>query len=373
MSQFFLDPDITFLNHGSFGATPKPVMKVYQDWQLEMERQPVDFYARRAEGLLLEAKKPLATFLGTRPERLAWVQNATAGTNTAAWSLGLKEGDEVIVNDHEYGAFYRNLLYLSRRFGFSLKQITLPDPLEDPQQIVDATVAAITPATRLIVLSHITSPTALLFPAREIIRAAKERDILTLIDGAHAPGHIDLNLEELGPDFYVGNLHKWMSAPKSAAFLYVDPARQKLIEPLIVGWAYDPKTPMLESDWISLTQGLGTRELAGYLSVPAALEFHQEFHNAEVRARCRAEIQRWLDSCGLRPSGYRSPLQMGAARLPSDMDGFALHNWLWEKHRVEVPVQKVGEHTYLRPSYNSYSRPEQLDKLTSLIDVFRKI
>ena len=366
---FFLDPDVTFLNHGSFGATPRPVMEVYQNWQREMEREPVDFFCRRSQNLIVEAKAPLCEFLGCQPENLAFVTNATTGTNIVAWSLALKAGDEVLLNDHEYGAVYRNFLYLSERFGFTLKVVPLPVPLESPEQVVEALFEAVTEATRVIVMSHITSPSALLLPVEQVIARARERGILTLIDGAHAPGHIDLHLEKLGADFYVGNLHKWLSAPKGAAVLYVDPRHHDKIQPLLVGWAYHPPVKSVEAHWIALTQQVGTRDLSSFLSVPAALKFHQEYHNEPQRAVFRQQIQEWLNAVApdLPAAGYRCPLQIGAVMLPLDWNEDKLHNWLWENQRIEVPVQRVGRRAYLRPSFNSYNRPEQLAQLSQAL------
>ena len=372
---FLLDPKVTFLNHGSFGATPRCVLENQQHWQREMERQPVDFFDRRIDPLLAQAKRGLADLLHAEPEELAWVTNVTWGVNVVAHSLGLAAGDEVLLSDHEYGAVYRTFLYLSRRLGFSLKVAHLPAPLARPQQVVESVAAHISPATRLIVVSHITSPSGLLMPVADIIGMARQKGILTLIDGAHAPGQIDLDLSALGADFYVGNLHKWLSAPKSSAFLYVSPPHQARISPLVVGWAYEPKAPLPPSmpEWVALTEMLGTRDLSAFLAIPAALEFHARHHGPQVRAACRQQIQSWLEGLSdwAPRAGFPCPLQMGALLLPQGLDGARLNRWLWEEHRVEVPCPQVGERFYLRASYHSYNRPADLERLTALLRTFR--
>lgn len=202
---FLLDPSVTFLNHGSFGATPKPVFEEYQRWQMEMEKQPVEFLGRRITGLLAESRAVLGKYLGTHVDNLVYTQNVTISMNIIARSLELGTGDEVLTSDHEYGAMDRMWRFLSREHGFAY--INQPVTLTSHADFIESFWQAVTPRTRVIFLSHITSPTAIIFPIQEIIRRAREKGIITIIDGAHVPGQLPLDLNSLGADFYCGNLH----------------------------------------------------------------------------------------------------------------------------------------------------------------------
>ena len=208
--QFLLDPDITFLNHGSFGATPKPVFDVYQNWQRELERQPVEFLDRRFAERMAASRAVLADYFGIQRDNLVYVTNATVGVNIVARSLELGIGDEVLATNHEYGACDRTWRFLSQKHGFAYINQPISVPLASMEDFIEQFWQSVTPHTKVIFLSHITSPTATIFPVAEVCRRASAQDILTVVDGAHAPGQIPLNLEEVGADFYIGNLHKWM-------------------------------------------------------------------------------------------------------------------------------------------------------------------
>lgn len=208
--EFMLPREISFLNHGSFGARPRPVFEEYQRWQRELEAQPVEFLGRRYDALLAEAREPLAEYVGTRRDNLVWVPNTTQGINIIARSLDLKPGAEVLGTNHEYGAVERTWRYICGLRGATYRIQTIPTPVMTPEAMVEALWQGVTERTLVIVVSHITSPTALIFPVAEIARRAREAGILTVIDGAHAPGQVDLNLEEIGADFYTGNCHKWL-------------------------------------------------------------------------------------------------------------------------------------------------------------------
>ncbi len=231
-----LDPSVAFLNHGSFGATPKPVFREYQRWQRELERQPVEFLGRRHNDLMRSAREALAGYLGAKAGNLVFAQNATIALNIVARSLELGSGDEVLSTDHEYGALDRTWRFLSRERGFTY--INQPVSLDSHEAFVESFWRGVTPKTRVVFFSHITSPTATLFPVEKIIQRAREKNIITVVDGAHVPGQIPLRLDSLGADFYGGNLHKWLCAPKGAGFLYARPEVQPLLKPLVVSWGY---------------------------------------------------------------------------------------------------------------------------------------
>lgn len=202
---FLLDPKVTFLNHGSFGATPKTVFKEYQRWQRELENQPVEFLGRRIASLLAESRAVLGEYLGTHADNQVYTQNVTVSLNIVARSLKLGAGDEVLASDHEYGAMDRTWHFLSGEQGFAY--VNQPVKLTSHADFVESFWQGVTPRTKVIFLSHITSPTAIIFPVEEIIRRAKAAGIITIIDGAHAPGQLPLHLDSLGADFYGGNLH----------------------------------------------------------------------------------------------------------------------------------------------------------------------
>ncbi|MFL5919030.1 MAG: aminotransferase class V-fold PLP-dependent enzyme, partial [Gaiellaceae bacterium] len=220
-AEFLLDPEVTFLNHGSFGACPRAVFERYQEWQLELERQPVLFLARRVEALLADARAALAEYVNADPEDLVFVPNATAGVNIAAWPLGLQRDDEVLTTDLEYGALDLTWEHVCGDFGARYVRVPVSLPLSDEAEIVETVWSAVGPRTRVLYLSHHTSSTALTLPVAELCRRARERGIVTVVDGAHVPGHFPLDLRELDVDFYAANCHKWLCAPKGAGFLYV--------------------------------------------------------------------------------------------------------------------------------------------------------
>ncbi|HEX7540748.1 MAG TPA: aminotransferase class V-fold PLP-dependent enzyme [Anaerolineales bacterium] len=240
---FLLDPSTTFLNHGSFGATPRPVFRTYQRRQRELERQPVEFLGRRFTDLMRAASQSLADTLGTKADNLVYTTNVTESLNLVAHSLSLGPDDEVLSTDHEYGALDRTWRFLAKERGFAYINQPIPVPLTTPQEFVTALWQGVTPRTRVIFLSHITSPTALLFPVEKVIQRARQAGILTIVDGVHAPGQIPLWLDESGVDFYGGNLHKWLCAPKGAGFLYARPEVQHLLKPLVVSWRYESEIP----------------------------------------------------------------------------------------------------------------------------------
>ncbi len=341
---FLLDPSVTFLNHGSFGATPRAVFERYQAWQLELEREPVELIARRLDGLLAEARGELAGYVGAQAEDLTFVQNATTGVNVAARALDLRPDDEVLSTDLEYGAC---VLAWQRLCRF----VQVP---------YDELFEHVTERTKAVFVSHITSETGLLLPVEDIVRRARALGLATVVDGAHAPGQVDLALDELGADFYSGNCHKWMCAPKGAGFLHVRPEWQERVDGPIVSWGYEePAT------FISRTERQGTRDSAAYLSVPDAIAFQREH---DVRERCVAlarEARR--DLCALLRTKPLAPedmvLQMATVRLPEpDPD---LQRRLFDEHRIEIPVTRDG--TLMRISIAPYNDRADVDALLSAL------
>jgi len=368
-SQFLLGKDITFLNHGSFGATPRPVFRAYQKYQLELEREPVEFLGRRAPDLLEQARTPLAKYLGVGVNDLVYITNATQGINIVARSLDLHPGDEVLATDHEYGAIDRTWRFLAKKSGFTYTNRPVPLPVATPEEWVERFWAGVNPHTRVISISHITSPTALIWPIREVCHRARRKGILTLIDGAHAPGQIPLDLVDLQVDFYTGNLHKWLCAPKGSAFLYAHPSVQSMVDPLIVSWGYESTTPG-SSTFIDYLQWTGTRDIAAFLAVPDALRFLETHHWDRERRRCHELARRCLQEINaitgleaISPDELAWFAQMVAVRLPerTDLADFARH--LWEDRHIEVPVIEWNGQKLIRVSFQAYNDDADLAQL----------
>ncbi|MDR3575142.1 MAG: aminotransferase class V-fold PLP-dependent enzyme [Anaerolineaceae bacterium] len=366
---FLIDPDVIFLNHGSFGATPIPVFESYQRWQRELEKQPVEFLGRRATDLLAQSRQVLASYLGTSRDNLVYVTNATVGLNTVARSLKLSTGDEVLSSDHEYGAMDRTWRFLSQMHGFKYINHAISLPVTTTNEFVDSFWQSVTPQTRLIFLSQITSPTAMIFPVEEICKRARSEGILTVIDGAHVPGQIDLSLDQLGADIYSGNLHKWLCAPKGSGFLFARPEVQHLIEPLIVSWGWDSENPG-PSQFVDYQEWTGTRDISAFLAVPDAI-CYQEMHDwNRVRTYCHAlasDARRRITAItGIEPfypDDETWYAQMGTAPLPANVDINSLKTRLYDEFHIEIPVLKWNGKNLIRFSFQAYNTPEEVDAL----------
>nr|WP_290222628.1 aminotransferase class V-fold PLP-dependent enzyme [Trichocoleus desertorum] len=269
---WWLEPEVTFLNHGAFGACPKSVLEIQQQFRQRLERQPLRFLAQDLEDLLDAARGILAEFVGADPLDLAFVPNATTGVNTVLRSLHFTPDDELLTTNHEYNACRNALDFVAARSGARIVVAEIPLPIQSPEQVIEAVIAKISPKTRLALLDHITSQTGLVMPIQQLVQELNQRGIDTLIDGAHAPGSVSLNVSAIGATYYTGNCHKWLCAPKGAAFLYVQRDRQAQIRPLTISHGAnslrsDRSRFRLEFDWP------GTYDPSAYLSVPAAIEF----------------------------------------------------------------------------------------------------
>jgi isopenicillin-N epimerase len=361
---FLLDPEVAFLNHGSFGACPGPVFDRYQAWQRELELEPVDFLARRLSGLLDEARVGLAAYVGCSTQDLAFVQNATTGVNLAARSLDLQPGDEILATDLEYGACDLAWNQVCGRTGARYVRAPIPLPLRDSSEVVEALFAAASERTRVVYFSHVTSETALVLPVEQIVERARELGLVTIVDGAHAPAHVPVDLTGLGADFYSGNCHKWLSAPKGAGFLHVQPEHQERVDAAIVSWGY--------SEGRTFSQRIetqGTRDPAAWLAVPDAIRFQAERDWDRVRERCRGLARQargeLCELLGTEPLAPDSMLaQMAAVRLPRPAPD--LSHRLFSRHRVEIPVGGA-EDDLLRLSVGAYTTREEIDRLLAAL------
>jgi isopenicillin-N epimerase len=285
-----LDPDVLHLNHGSFGACPSQILEQQTQLRQQMEYNTLQFFERDLPELLETAREALGLFLGTSSQELVFVDNATTGVSTVLSSLNLTSGDRILITDHGYNACSNSARFFAGRTGAEVDLINLPFPGSDSKEFIERILGACTSHTRLLLIDHITSPTALIMPLEEIVPAVQQRGIQVLVDGAHAPGMRPLKLSELGADYYTGNCHKWMCAPKGTAFLYVRPEHQSKLHPLTISHGMnrpvgDSTRFRLEFDWI------GTRDLTGFLTLPALIEYMDGISNegwAGIMARNRA-------------------------------------------------------------------------------------
>lgn len=361
---FLLDPEVAFLNHGSFGACPRTVFERYQHWQRELEREPVDFILRRLPDLLAQARDALARYVGASPGDLAFVGNATTGVNLAARALDLRPGDEVLTTDLEYGACDLAWEWLCRRTGARYVRAAIPLPLDGPATVVENLLAAVTERTRVVYVSHITSDTALVLPVEEIVARARELGLTTIADGAHAPAHVPLHVDDLGADFYSGNCHKWLMAPKGAAFLHVRPEWQERVDAPIVSWGYEPGNSFSER-----IERQGTRDCAAWLAVPDAIRYQAERDGDAVRARCHSLVcnarRALCELLGTEPLAPEEMLgRMATVELPRPDP--TLSERLFRRHRVEVPTMRPGD-SRLRVSVAAYTTEADVERLLAAL------
>lgn len=373
-NQFLLTPNLVFLNHGSFGACPRKVLEVQHRWQLEMEQNPVEFLGRRSAGLLLQARQALAQAMGATADELVFVPNSTTGVSTIARSFPLQEGDEVLTTDLEYGACDAAWQHVCMQAGAVYRRIKIPLPF-DRESVTEHLFSAASSKTRLITFSHITSSTALIFPAAEICAAARKRGIATFVDGAHAPGQIPVNLDAINADFYVGNCHKWLCAPKGSAFLHARTEHHAMLDANVLSWGYAAGTDEQSGfdDFLGKTlferrmQWQGTRDISAWLAVPAALDFQRKNDWPALQVRCHALAKMALDVLterfGTQPiAGDEDWAQMVAIPLPPQ-DPELLRKRLYEESHIEVPVTTHGNQTFLRISVQGYNTLADIERL----------
>lgn len=372
---FLLDPDVVFLNHGSFGATPKPVFDTYQEWQRRLERQPVQFIINQLPGYLQDARRALGELINADADDLAYIPNATFGVNIVARSLKLGPEDQVLTTNQEYGACENAWLFMQRQQGFDYIQQPIPNPVGSAEEILESFWQGVTERTKVIFISHITSPTALVLPVEAICARAREAGILTVVDGAHTLGQIELDLAAVGADFYTANAHKWLCAPKGSAFLHSRPEVQHLIEPLVVSWGWGKyQSLFFGSEYVDKLQYLGTNDLSAYLSVPAAIAFQKKYDWPSVRQQCHQllteALARMADLTGqatFYPANSGFYHQVAVAPLPQIADLTAFKAALYDRYRVEIPVTTLGEQQFLRISIQGYNDRSDIDALLSAV------
>lgn len=367
-SLFLIDPKITYLNHGSFGACPKPIFDDYQNWQRELEAEPVQFIVKNSVGYLQQSKDELARFIGCDANDFFFTPNPTFAINTVMRSLDLKPGDEILATDHEYGAMDRTWNFYSKLSGVKYVRAKIALPLVSKAQILEQFWAGYSARTKVVFLNHMSSATALLFPVKEICDKARSLGLITIIDGAHIPGHIDLDLTDLNPDFYTGTAHKWLLTPKGSSFLYVSKQFQSMLDPLVVSWGYESASPG-ESQFLDYHEHQGTRDISAYLTLPAAIRFRTENNWESETAKSKQLIlghyQSFCDLLGTNPicpvtSEFLGQMCSIPVRTP---DPAALKALLFDQYQIEIPVMTLGASVFVRISLNGYNSEADLETL----------
>lgn len=372
-SEWLLDDRITFLNHGSFGALPRCVFEEQTRWRLRIEAEPIELLARRGPEMLAEAKRAVSAWLGMAPDDFGLVTNATEGVNAVLRSLKIGRDDELLTTSHVYHAIRQTMKYVASGHGAAYREVDIPLPVNSHDEVTRRVLAAISARTRLLVIDHITSPTALIFPVEEIVQRCAARGVDVLVDGAHGPGMLPLNVPRIGAAYYAGNLHKWACGPKGSGFLWVRPDRQSEIHPLVISH-YLREGFAREFSW------QGTRDLSGWLSLPRAIQFMGELGWEQVMSHNHA-MASWVQQMLCKGWGVEqiSPIDgsmlgsMATIALPSPLDAMSeaqvalVQQRLYDEHRIEAPIMRWGDRCFVRPCCQVYNLPEDYRRLESAI------
>ncbi len=372
-SLFLLNENITFLNFGSFGACPKPIFDEYQKFQLELEREPVQFITNTGVKYVENARIALGSYINCAADDVVFVTNPSYAVNAVAKSFTLNPGDEVLSTDLEYGACDRTWNFVCNKAGAKYIRQKIELPILSKDHFLESFTKGITAKTKLIFISHITSSTALCLPVKEICRIAKEKGIPCFIDGAHAPGQITLDMQALDADYYVGACHKWMMTPKGSAFLYVKKELQKHIDPLVVSWGYDALFPS-SSQFLDYHQFNGTRDFSAFLCIPKSIEFMKQYHWQDVATKCRMLVKEnaskfytVVNSTPHAPINDDFMLQMCSAEINTS-EPEKLYRYIYDNYQIEIPVMRHEDKVYLRFSINAFNEQKDLDTLFEALD-----
>ena len=376
-NQFLLDNKVTFLNHGSFGACPKKIFNEYQSWQKKLENQPVKFLDQFRDfgPNMTNVREALSIKINCNVNNLVPVVNATTGLNAIIKSLHFKKGDEVIMSNHEYGALEKTWQFIKTKYKIKITIAKVSLPITSEEKFIKDFVKKFTSKTKILFLSHITSPTALLFPIKKLVKIAKQHKIITIIDGAHAPGHIDLNLKNLNADFYSGNCHKWMMSPKGAAFMWSSSKYKNHLDPLIVshGWnkknnSTNQKGALGNSRFIDMFEYNGTKDPAAWLSVPSSIKFINDKKNTKLFIT-QSKV---LYNFALKLSNtFKMPLLGDRKFLPPLMISVPIpkvkeiefQRKLYKNYKIEIPIIPWENKSFARISYQLYNSIKDLEKL----------
>jgi len=368
LSHWLLDPAITFLNHGCFGATPRGVLEAQTAWRERLETHPVELLDRGRRDLLAGPKRAVGSFIGADPDDFGFVTNATGGVNAVLRSLRFEPGDEIVTTDHVYNAVHQTLRYISRASGARTIQVAVPLPVAGPDQVTEAIAAALTDRTRLVLVDHIGSSTGVVFPVKQVVALCDSRGIDVLVDGAHGPGMVELDVAGLGAAYYTGNLHKWVCAPKGAAFLWVRPDRQSGVHPNTI-------SHFLDEGLAEEFQWQGTRDITAWLCAPDAIDFMRQFgwaqvrrHNHELAVWAQTMLSRRWQVAASTPADGSMLGSMATLPLPGGLqerfaDVAALQRRLYDLDHIEVPIIEWNHRWWVRVSCQVYNDRGQYERL----------
>lgn len=369
---WLLDDQMHFLNHGSFGACPREVLAAQQEWRERMEHRPINFLVRELPGLIRSSAAELAAFLGTDANDLAFVENATAAVNAIIRSYPWQSGDEILMSCHAYPAVKNAVRFVAMQFHLTVREFSFSFPLQDTDEIVQSFTASIGQKTRLAIIDHVSSPLAIIYPLEKLLAVCRWHGVKSLVDGAHAPGMIPLNIQQLNADWYVGNCHKWLFAPKGCAFVWAAKQVQPYLQPTVISLRMDEGYP-LSFDWV------GTRDASAWLSITAALGFYQSVGGDEIPKQLHKFV---IDMAQMLAADWGvelpAPSEQFAAMvtLPLPIPGKwnqgmanQLRDSVWQRYQIEVPLFVLNEdQIWCRISAQLYNKEAEYKALSVAIN-----
>jgi isopenicillin-N epimerase len=378
-SLFLLRDGITYLNFGAFGACPKPIFERYQQYQLELEQEPVRFITGNGLQYLKQSREALAAFLNCHADDVVYVTNPSYAVNIIAKSFPFEKGDEVLTTNLEYGACDRTWSYYSGKKGAKYVKQKIKFPLQSKEDFIEQFFKGLTSKTKIVFISQITSSTGLRLPVEEICAIAKQKGLLTFVDGAHAPGQIPVDLNALQADFYTGACHKWMLTPKGSSFLYVTKELQSMCDPLLISWGYNSAKPS-HSQFLDYHQLQGTRDFSAFLTIPTAIDFMKENNWPAVADNCRritlSNADRFCNLLKATPLTYSNDyfIVQLCSTLIKTKQPEQLHQLLFDKYKIEIPIMVHEDMILLRYSIQGFNTQEDLDVLYhALEDIIQTI
>ena len=371
-SKFMLDPEIVYLNHGSFGACPKNIFNSLIKYQKLLEFEPVKHLAHDVFEYLEKSRESLGNYINCNKDDVVFSPNPSTALNTVIRSLDLNDGDEILTTNHEYGALDKTWKYICKKTGAKYIQKIIPLPLESKEDFINNFAEGITKKTKVIFLSHITSPTALIFPVKEICKIAREKNILSIIDGAHAPAQINLDISDINPDIYVGACHKWMCSPKGVSFLFSKKEYQNKIDPLVISWGYEPEK-INNNQFIDYHQWQGTRDMSAFLTIPDTINFLEKNNWKEITKECskinlwaKKEINSLLNEEALSTDEFNGQMCSFYYKSKKDLNDFNIKFYL--KYKIQLPFIEWNDKTLFRISIQAYNSKNDINVLLNPLD-----
>jgi len=371
-SLFMLNPNIIYLNHGSFGACPKLIFESLINYQKMLEFDPVKHLAYDVYNHLENSRKALSKYINCNKNDVVFSPNPSTALNTVIRSLNLKENDEILTTDHEYGALDKAWKFICKKTGAKYIQQTIPLPLHTKEEFIEHFSKGLTNKTKIIFISHITSSTALIFPVKEICKIAKDKGIISIVDGAHAPAQIKLDIKNINPDIYVGACHKWMCSPKGVSFLYAKKEIQSMIEPLVISWGYEPENNS-NSQFLDFHQWQGTKDMSAFLTIPDTINFLNKYNWRNVTKECydinlwaREQINNLLKKEPLASKEFIGQMSSFYYDIKEDVFDFNVKFYL--KYKIQIPFIEWKDKTLMRISIQAYNNKKDIFKLLEALD-----